>query len=60
MRALKIFFFWFIVAAIVDAPFLFIAGLFNVPSSYNGLFGLFAVIISTIFTKKKIREGFFG
>jgi hypothetical protein len=50
----------FIVAVIVDAPFLFIAEALKVPSSYNGLLGLFAVIIATIITKRKIKQGFFG
>jgi len=60
MKVLKIFFFWFIVTVLADIPFLFIAGILNVPPSFNGLFGLFAVIISTITTKKKIKDGFFG
>ncbi len=59
MRVLKIFFFWFIVVVLADMPFLFIADLVNAPSSLNGLFGLFAVIIATIVTKKKLQSGFF-
>ncbi|HOD79609.1 MAG TPA: hypothetical protein PKI10_15240 [Syntrophorhabdus sp.] len=59
MRILKIFFFWFIVTVLADMPFLFIAGLLNVPSYFNGLFGLFAVVIATIITRKKMRDGFF-
>jgi hypothetical protein len=43
MRVLKIFFFWFFVAIMVDAPFLIFAPLVKVPSGFDGLFALFAV-----------------
>jgi hypothetical protein len=60
MKAVKIFFFWFLIAVIVDAPLLLVSEILKLPSSLNGLFALFAIILATIITKRKLKKGFFG